>query len=169
MCGRTLRQNITACIPHLFGGMRANVSYPIGETISPRIVYDLVASQGPLPKGLTFDHSLFILLFLLQKVPFISLTFLHEYSLRKGIVACRQHGADHGLAIIINGRTVRVVRGCVCTVPSSPCLFPVVRGPNGSRCKRCTQVLHLRGCQLARITGVLKVESQLDACATHRA
>lgn len=160
-------------MPGLFRSICANAHTSHGQTLYRRSVGGMFTGLRPSISAPTLQYArrLFALVFLLHNLPFISLTCLQGSSLHSGIVACHEHGAKHALSIALAPRTVVLIRGCVGHSVSSPCLFSLLGDHRkaGRTCQRCRLTLHAFGQRLVLLNRLLKLNSGLDSCDTHRA
>ncbi|MEG0039171.1 MAG: site-specific integrase [Bacteroides sp.] len=112
--------------PRLFKHVYTGVDAKRDRSLEPEALQKLISPTRYLNTRLETTRSIFLLLLMLQGMPFVDLAHLRKCDLKDGVIVYRRHKTGMELSVTVDPKAMAIIEKYQHKNPDSPYLFPFV-------------------------------------------
>ncbi len=126
---------LVAYTPRLFKQVHTGVDAKRDRSLETKALQELITPSRLLRRDLEATRSVFLLLLMLQGMPFVDLVHLRKCDLRDGAIMYRRQKTGSELKVLVDAQAMRIIERYRSTDIDSPYLFPFINacGKDGYR------------------------------------
>lgn len=113
-------------MPRLFKHVHTGVDAKRDRSLEPEALRKLIAPSRVLRGNLEETRSIFLLLLMLQGMPFVDLVHLRKCDLKNGVILYRRQKTGSELSVTVDPEAMAIIEKYRSVNPDSPYLFPFI-------------------------------------------
>lgn len=156
-------EGLVAYVPRLFKQVHTGVDAKRDRSLEPKVLQELIAPSRLLRRDLEATRSVFLLLLMLQGMPFVDLVHLRKCDLREGAILYRRQKTGSELKVLVDPQAMKIIERYRSTDGDSPYLFPFITACGQEGYRQYQHALRKFNQSLSVLSVLLRLDTRLSS------
>lgn len=150
-------------IPRLFKHVHTGIDAKHDRSLEPEVLQKLIAPSRLLRGDLEATRSIFLLLLMLQGMPFVDLVHLRKCDLKNGVIVYRRQKTGSELRVTVDPEAMDIIEKYRSVNSDSPYLFPFITDSGREGYRQYQNALREFNQSLAFLSSLLGLNTGLSS------